>query len=54
MLHQEQFPFNKKTHPDSKNRFLGTILIYGSLIVTIILVNKMAYKDMQFFHKSNL
>jgi hypothetical protein len=54
MLNQEQFPFNKKTLPDSKNNFLGTILIFGSLIFTIILVNKMADKDRQFLYKSNL
>ena len=53
MLQQDQFPFNQNSNQDSGSSVLGTLLLIGGVILSIILVNKMAISDSTLSQKSN-
>lgn len=53
MLQQNQYPFEQKSIKESGSSVLGTLLLIGGVILSIILVNKMAITDSTFSQKSN-
>lgn len=53
MLQQDQFPFNQNSNQDSGSSVLGTLLLIGGVILSIILVNKMPISDSTLSQKSN-
>jgi len=53
MLQQDQFPFTQNSNQESRSSVLGALLLIGGVILSIILVNKMAISDSTFSQKSN-
>ena len=52
MLQQDQFPFSSNNNPEKGSSFVGTLFLLGSIIVTFLLVNKIAITDSSFTRQS--